>query len=199
MPAINMIAPRRAEKRRMQSNMQRLVLVILVETGFLLMLGCWMGAKVHSLTSERRAVAAEIDKLEPVVKQIKTYDSACASLAPRLTLLNQAKSDTMRWYNTLELLTQTFPEDTWLTRLSTRTDTKSGDQTMTLSGMSATQANVGNAMMRLEANPDLDNVSLDYTQSADVAKRFAIEFEIDASMKNTDEQKGVAQNGVSQS
>lgn len=184
MPSINMIAPRRAEKRRAERDMRRLAMVILAELVFAVCLGGYVCTKLWATRCQISDNQAQITKLQPQVREIERYESDTAQLTPKLGLLNQAKIRTMRWYNTLDKLTQSMPAQTYLTRLSTGkgspTDTT---VTVSLTGVSSAQANVGEAMIRLQSVPDLQSVELHYTQKACVNTSPAVEFEIGAGMK----------------
>lgn len=183
MPSINMIAPRRAEKRRFERDMRRLVIVIIVELVVAVGLGGWMCTRYFTTRAQVDELTAQLAKLEPVVKEIEQYDKATAKLKPKLDLLNQAKDDTMRWFNTLDRLTQCVPSSAWLTQINTGRDRDGSSLTISLNGMSATQANVGEAMLRLHTIPELENVSLHYTQERVNRTGSAFEFEIGANMK----------------
>jgi Tfp pilus assembly protein PilN len=174
--------------------MRRLVLVIIVELIFAVGLGGWVCTKFFTTHAHIAEMDAEIAKLQPRVKQIESYDSASAELQPKLDLLNQAKSTTMRWYNTLDQMTQSMPQSTWLTRISAVPPAQDSNMSVTICGISATQAKVGETMMRLHNNKEFESVDLHFTQKTCVQDRVAVEFEIGATMKTDDQAKGVAQN-----
>lgn len=202
MPSINMIAPRRAEKLRIQRDIQRLSIVIIAEILFAVCLGGWMCTKLWSTQINVVRLDEQLNKLKPVVEQIQSYQTATKQLAPKLELLNHAKTQTMCWYDTLDKLTQSLPSSTYLTRISTSTSTVTGDTkkqtTVILSGISSEQARVGETMMRLQAIPAFEKVNLSYTRKSG-GKLNGIDFEIDASMKGDKESKGVKANGSNQS
>lgn len=201
MPSINMIAPRRAEKRRTERDMRRLVAVILAELVFAVCLGGFLCTKLWATRCKISELEAQITRLQPTVKEIKRNELATAQLTPKLKLLNQAKQRTMRWYNTLDRLTQSMPPSTYLTRLSTsQGNSNNPSVSVNLHGVSLSQAKVGETMIRLQSVPDFESVMLHFTQKTVVSNATAVEFEIGADMK-TDElpKKGGAANGTSQS
>ncbi len=197
MPSINMIAPRRAEKRRLEQAMRRLVVVILAELVFVMALGGWVFMKTLTTRASIAELNARMQTLAPSIKKVKDLDKRTAKLRPKVDLLNQAKTNTMRWYNTLDRLTQSVPASTWLTRLSTTTDITTKALVLNLNGMTSDQANVGETMMRLQANPDFKSVDLHYTQKGTMNAVQAIEFEIGASFvgPTTESQKPPQQAG----
>lgn len=197
MPAINMIAPRRAEKRRLERDMRRLLIVIVIEVVFAVGIGGWLCTRLFSARAQIADLEVQLAKLQPVVSQIQRYESATAKLEPRLKLLDKAKDGTLRWYNTLDRLTQCVPESAWLTQVSSRADRSGDGLQMDIRGVSATQAHVGETMLRINTIPDLERVDLHFTQSGKVGNAEAVEFEIGTSMKAGE--KEVKRDGSSQS
>ena len=207
MPSINMIAPRRADKRRLERDMRRLVLVILAELVCAVAIGGWVCTRLLTTHSRIADLDVQITRLQPVVKQIEGYDKAAELLAPKLELLNKAKDDTMRWYNTLDRLTQSLPQSTYLTRVDTKRNEKTDEgTTVNLSGVSTSQAKVGETMLRLTAIPDFDKVDLHFTQATSIEGGAGIEFEVGAAMHadkpsttGGEQPKGAKANGRDQS
>jgi len=194
-----MIAPRRAEKRRLELSMRRMVAVILIELAFAVALGGWVCMKIITTSVQISDRKQQIALLQPKIKKIQDLDKRTAELKPKVDLLNKAKTDTMLWYNTLDRLTQSMPPTTWLTRISTTTS-QSKDMIVNLNGIASDQGRVGETMMRLHGDPDLKSVDLHYTQKSSQGIMQAIEFEIGASFSTPDDKsKGVTQNGSGQS
>jgi Tfp pilus assembly protein PilN len=198
MPSINMIAPRRAEKSRLERDMRRLVVVIIAELIFVVAMGGWMCTKMLTTSGRITDLDTQLAKLKPAVRQIEEYQQATIALKPKLDLLNQAKDTTMRWYNTLDRLTQSLPQSTFLTRMNTSvasgTDTKS---TLNITGVSESQAKIGETMLRMQSISEFERVDLHYTQkSADTAAS-AFEFEIGAVLKSAATPEGEQPNGSS--
>ncbi|MCX6343472.1 MAG: PilN domain-containing protein [Armatimonadetes bacterium] len=174
MPSVNMIAPRRAEKLRSERDMKRLVFAILAELVIAVVMGGWMFTSLFTTSGQISTLDAEISKLQPVVKQIMEFDTARSKLQPKLKLLNDAKSITMRWYNTLDMLTQTIPVSAYLTDLNSESKVdNTAKQTvektgLVIRGVTDSQALVGETMMRIQSIPDLANVQLHYSRSVDM-------------------------------
>lgn len=201
MPSINMIAPRRAEKQRLERDMRRLVLVILAELIIAVGLGGWACTKAYTMRVSINRLDTQIAKLQPVVKEIEQYEDATKQLTPKMDLLAEAKDSTMRWYNSLDRLTQSLASSTYLTRLSTSMDasSKSAQSTISLTGVSGSQERVGETILRLQSIPDLENVDLHYTRKLNSNNQNGFEFEIGAMMKGGKTAKGVSGNGASKS
>lgn len=201
MPSINMIAPRRAEKRRLEQAMRRLVVVILVEVVFVIALGGWVFTKTLTTRASISELNAQMQALTPKINKIKDLDQKTAEIQPKVELLSQAKERTMRWYNTLDRLTQSVPSSTWLTRLSASKSSDSKGLVLNIVGVTSEQARVGETMMRLHSNPDFKSVDLHFTQRGSQTTAQTVEFEIGASMlePEKDKAKGGTPNGSGQS
>lgn len=199
MPAINMIAPRRAEKRRLERDMRRLLIVIVVELVFAVGVGGWLCTRLFTTRAQIADLEVQLARLQPVVSQIERYEKATAKLEPKLKLLDKAKDNTLRWYNTLDRLTQCMPESAWLTQISSKADragaSGSGGLSVDIRGISANQATVGEAMLRINTIPDLKRVDLSFTQSSTVGNATAVEFEINAAMKAAEDSRAVRDRG----
>lgn len=202
MPSINMIAPRRAEKRRMEQAMRRLAVVIIAELIIAVGISGWVCTRFYTTKNRIAEINTEIAKLQPIVKQIEEYEKNTNKLKPKIELLNQAKDCTMLWYNTLDKLTQNIPQSTYLTKLSTAKDNANKDASQTtvcLNGVSESQAKVGEIMVRMHAIPEFSNVNLHFTQQTVIKEASGYEFEIGATMKQINITKGAKADGDSQS
>ncbi|MDH7601494.1 MAG: PilN domain-containing protein [Armatimonadota bacterium] len=201
MPSINMIAPRRAEKRKLERDMRRLVAVILVELVCAIALGGWLTARLVATRGRIADLDVQLARLRPTVKQIEDYESATRKIKPKLDLLNEARERTLRWHRILDALTSSLPKPSYLTRLTTNQSTGRGESspTVALTGITVSQAIIGEAMLRLSSVPDLVQVDLNYSQPTSVNGAPAIEFELGAKMKGEKDRKGAQTNGRVQS
>lgn len=201
MPSINMIAPRRAEKRRLESAMRKLAVLIAVHLVFAVALGGWIFMKTLTTRATIAELNSQLQLLTPKIKKVAQLERQTAELKPKVDLLNTAKSRTMRWYNTLDKLTQSVPSATWLTRIGTTTGAGQTDAVLNINGVTCEQAKVGETMMRLHNNPDFRSVDLHYTQKGSAGRDTSLEFEIGAAMVGDDnnKSKGVTPNGSGQS
>ena len=192
MPSVNMIAPRRAEKMRLERDMRRLVVVIVAELILAAGLGGWVCTKVWTTNGHIADLNVQLTKLQPVVKEIAGYETATQKLDPKLKLLGQAKESTMHRFNALDKLSQSLPQSTYLTRLSTTTAASQPGTVVDMDGISANQAKVGEFMLRVNVIPDFNGVDLHYTQRSGATS--ALEFEVGAKMKGSSEE--VKKNGA---
>jgi Tfp pilus assembly protein PilN len=203
MPSINMIAARRAEKKRIEKMVYCTLLVILGELAITLGVVGFMTARVHAANVNIRELDSQMMKLQPTVNRIKSYEGEIKGLKPRLDLLGQSRDQTLLWYAVMHDLASSMPEKTWLTGVSTsqvvETSSSSSSSssgpvksspTVSLSGTSVSQKLVGEAMLRLNQCPEFDRVDLTFTQENTVNDTKALQFQIAAKLKPAEPQKG---------
>lgn len=184
MPSINMIAPRRAEKKRLESNVRKLLFVIVIEVAVMVSIFTLLVTRVCGTQSDIANLDKQLAKLQPTVDKIEGYEKSTNELAPKLEILSQAKSDTTRWCRVLHALSMSLPDKTWLTRISTTTTPDYANITMSINGVSADQSLVGQTMLRLhDTVDDFNKVDLHYTQQAAIGPLTAVEFEMAAGIK----------------
>ncbi len=200
MPSINMIAPRRAELKRLEQGVRRLLLVILVEILAVICLTAYLSTRYVNTKSEIASLEAELSKLEPIVKKIEAYDKASAELQPKVQLLNDAKDHTMRWFRVLETLTVSIPRETWLTRIAASPPQQDSNVVIVnLNGISTSQDLIGETMMRLNSYKGFESVDLHFTQKGMVGQKQVIEFEVGAGLKLGEKKGAQKDNGTSSS
>jgi len=185
MPSINMIAPRRAEKKRLESNIRKLLLVIIVEIAVVVSISGLLVTRVYRTQTCISNLDKQLAKLQPTVDKIKNYEKSTKELEPKLEVLNKAKADTSKWCRILHDLSISLPEKTWLTRFSTSNSQKSETIIVNLNGMSSDQSQVGQTMLRIhDMVADLENVDLNYTKKLSNERLDAVEFEVVADIKS---------------
>ena len=168
MPSINMIAARRAEKRRQEQNIRKLVYSIAAEAGATLVIVSVMVLRLTAINGHIADLSGEIAKLQPTVNQIQLMQKETQALQPKVATLDGAKADTLFWYNNLYAVTSCLPPKTWLTTLGTAGSggdgtpgtAGSGDPQFALSGVTLNQATVGTAILKMNLSPNLDHVDL---------------------------------------
>jgi Tfp pilus assembly protein PilN len=199
MPSINMIASRRSEKQRFERNARRLMVVVLVEV----LVGIALGTLfTYRICDTKRSIAdldVSLQRLRPTVKKIEDYEAATARLTPKVTTLQQAQVRTLRWRNLLNKLATALPAQTWLTKLGSTTppgQADGGPAIISLNGVSVSQNQVGEAMLRLNTYADFKSVDLHYTQGSSVGSRRTVDFELAASLKEDKAKEGVTSGNV---
>ncbi|HET6455183.1 MAG TPA: PilN domain-containing protein [Armatimonadota bacterium] len=193
MPSINMIAARRAEKKRLEKLVSSVFLVIIGEIVITLAVVGFMTARVHAANVAIRGLDAKLTELQPTVDKISRYEKEIKALEPRLNLLAESRERTLLWYTVLEDLSRSMPEKTWLTSVSTnRTQSQTGEEAalaISLAGVSMSQRLVGETMLCLNQFPEFKRVDLDYTQEGNGEWK-TLEFQVVARLASKDMKEG---------
>lgn len=185
MPNVNLIAARRAEKKRVEKNTRRLFFGLAVEVGVLVLLGSYIGARQIALRGALTEANTRMQKLQPTLDRIAQIEKDTTILKPKVDTLLGAKADTLRWRAMLQIVSLSVPSNAWLTSITSQGS--GADTTITISGNAGTQTIVGETMTRLGSFPVFDKIDLRFTQLSsaptDVVPRFT--FEIGAHLKST--------------
>jgi Tfp pilus assembly protein PilN len=205
MPSINMIAARRAEKRRQEQNIRKLLYGISAEIGCIVLAVSVLGVRHVTMHNHVIDLSDQIQKLEPKVNQIEALQKETAVLEPKVKTLDGAKADTLFWYSNLSAITGSLPQQTWLTALAV---TNAGgapagapgsgagaDPTVNLSGVALNQTQVGEAMLRMNQTPGLDHIDLSYVQQQKTGSVDTVSFQMTVHLKP--EAAATAQGGSS--
>jgi len=134
-------------------------------------------------------IKAEIKKNAPITKQIDQNSKDLADLTPRLKTLQDAAVSTGRWDRILNQLTVQTPENSWLTGLRCEASDPTKPIDVQFTGIAASQTPIGEFMLRLQNIDDLENVNLKFSNAKLISASKAIEFEVDADLTGTAEQK----------
>jgi Tfp pilus assembly protein PilN len=186
MPSINMIAPRRTEKKRLETNVRRLLLAILVEVVIILGVSGLMITRIYATNVRISDLEFQRTKLQPTVRRIEYYDKATKELKPKLDTLTNAKADTLRWCRVMDSVSMSLPNKTWLTRITANpvTDPNATELVLSINGVSVSQELIGETMLRMHDNvTDFDRVDLNFTQKTLIGATPAFEFEFAAGIK----------------
>jgi Tfp pilus assembly protein PilN len=205
MPSINMIAARRAERKKLEKTIRTTMLVILGQIVLAVGLFSFMTARVCSAGRKLSDLDQELKRIQPTVNEIRHYEAEIKKLTPRLDLLADSREETLLWHSLLRGVSRSMPKNTWLSSLQAKvpekTETTASAQAGTepakppalsvnLKGISTSQSLVGETMLRLNQCPEIEKVNLSYTQKGSAVKDTAIEFEIVAELKADEPQKG---------
>lgn len=189
MPFINLIADQRlAAKARVKQTQ-----MAFFATAGVLALGIFAFGFLTFEVASENAQLAELHSLKqktyPLEQQIAQNAASEAELKPKLDTLLGAQTLTAKWSTILTHLTTQTPSGVWLTNIrSTGTDPLQPIQTAFI-GDSATKTAISDYVLRLQNCPDLTDVTLKFTQQKQTADKDETDFEIDASVTGTAEQK----------
>ncbi|HWA83340.1 MAG TPA: PilN domain-containing protein [Fimbriimonadaceae bacterium] len=189
MPYINLIQEQRLGA---QANERKARTFFFVFIGSMVASGLAYGfLSMETLLVGRQAdaIQAQNKKNEPLVKQIDENGKALADLTPRLKTLEDAAVMTGRWDRILSSLTTQTPQSAWLTGLRCSASDPTKPIQIQFLGVASSQSPIGEFILRLQNQADLDNVNLKFTNEKLIASSKAIEFEVDSDLKGTAEQK----------
>lgn len=166
MPSINMIAARRAEKRRQERNTQKLIYGIVAELGVILLVTSFMVGRLVTTHNHVQDLNDQIKSLQTKVDEIQNLQSSTSALQPKVNALTQARTNTLYWYTAVQNVASSLPADTWLTSLGTNGTPTPGDgsgaapASLNVQGMATTQFTVGETMLKMNTYPTIDQVLL---------------------------------------
>lgn len=188
MPSINMIAPKRAEQKRLERIARKILIIILAEVILTVSASGVVLTRAYRTKVTIKDYDVRLSKLQPTVKKIETYEKAIKTLKPKVELLTKAETETLRWCRIMDCLSSSVPDKTWLTRIHTSLSTNSksaGDIEVNINGISQSQNLVGETMLRMHDQvKDFDKVDLHFTQNSATRTSSAVEFEIGADIKS---------------
>lgn len=189
MPYINLIQEQRLAS---QANERKSRSYFLAFVGVLSLSGVTYGfLSMESLMVNRQAenIQKQNEKNAPLAKQIEQNAKDLAELTPRLKTLEDAQTVTDRWDRILNHLATQTPSSTWLTGMRCSASDASKPIQLSFLGIATGQSPIGEFIMRLQNLKDLDNVNLRYTNEKLVSNGKGIEFQLDADLAGTTEQK----------
>ena len=197
MPSINMIAARRAEKRRIQQNTRKLIYAIVGEVGLVLVAVSFMVGRLVTTCGTIDRLDMRIKALEPKVNEIQQLQSDTASLQPKVQVLQDASASTNYWYSALSTISSGLHGAAWVTSVAATGNPdaappkdSSGPAAdgakLNLQGMAANQIAVGNAMLRLNTYPAVNQVSLNVLEQTVIGAKPAVNFQMVVQLKPHD-------------
>jgi len=189
MPHINLIQEQRSQARRNETKARGGFFAFVAITSLSAAAYGALFLQVDSLTSKQAKLQAELQKLEPIKKQIESNKAIAAELQPRLASLQEAQQITDRWVSILTHFTTQVPPNTWLTQMRCQTMDPDQPVGLILMGMAVSQEPIGEFMLRTQNEANLEAVTLKYTNEKPTVNGPAIEFEVDANVKGTASEK----------
>ncbi len=187
MAVINLIE----QEIQLRRQYERKVRLIGLAWGFvvLLVMVGWGGVMLYlaALQAQSARLEEERVKLQPIVQALQRTQAELNALQPLITTLQSARTDTGRWQRLFHHLSQHTPPNCFLTyvELGKRSDPKKPMEVI-IRGTAESQETVGELMLRLNQNPDLENLRLDYTQERRLSESAsAFDFQLTAQVKGT--------------
>ncbi len=193
MPFINLIEEQRlsvrANERKAQSFFTAFIAVCVLSVGGY----GYLTLQAAGVAGDAGEVQLQNQKNAPLVKQIDENARALADLSPRLKTLEDASIITDRWNRILEHLTVQMPDQAFLSNLRCEAADPQKPIQVSFMGLAPSQSPVGEFILRLQNQPDLENVSLRYTNEKLVSESRSIEFQVDSNLVGTAEKPKVAE------
>lgn len=191
MPSINMIAVRRADKKRQEQNIRKLLYGIIGESGLVVAAAFFITARIFGMQGHVSDLSDQLRKLQPRVVEIQTLQAQTAAMQPKVATLDGAKADTLFWYSSLGAVTASLPAQTWLTSMGTSAAAANSapgsyagtDPTLNISGVAMSQAMVGETMLRMNTAPSLDHVDLSFVTQQKIGLANAVSFQMTVHLK----------------
>lgn len=181
MPNINLIADRRAEKRRMERLSKQLFYTMGASVAVLVGVASYLITARFSLLGDVAEADRRMEKLRPVIAEIDQVKKVIADKQPKVETLERARYDTLRWTLLFQALAQSLPKDVWLTTLGAP---EGEPLVVSLAGSAPSQAIVGQVALNLKAQALFERVELLSTSRVErVEKDARFTFQINAPIK----------------
>jgi Tfp pilus assembly protein PilN len=195
MPYINLIQENRlavqANERKARGFFMAFVAIAVAggsAFGFLTMESMVVAGQAHGVEQENK-------KNEPIAKQIEQNGKALAEMTPKIKTLEDAQTITDRWNHIFYHLAVNTPQSAWLTAIRCQGNDPTKPIRVSFVGLATSQSPVGEFMLRLQNQPDLENVTLGFTNEKMATNGKGIEFQIDGDLAGSAEQKIKAADG----
>jgi Tfp pilus assembly protein PilN len=185
MPHINLIQEQRAIARRNEIRSRTGFFTFVGVTFLSVMAYGGLYLKNTDLKAKEASLLGELQRLEPMKKQIEGIKQLESELQPRLASLEEAQQLTDKWIHILNHFTTQTPKNTWLTNVKSAANDPQKGVMVTLTGLSTAQDPVGEFMQRVQNEPNLQGVLLKYTNEKPTLAGPAIEFELEAEVAGT--------------
>lgn len=197
MPTLNLILERRLAIRRDESQ-SRLLLIL---SGAAAGAGILGFLAIGFATIHDKAKIAQLREMEqreaPMLHNIDSDTKMSQALLPKIQILEQAQQTCNRWGRVMNFISHQTPPEVWLSSIRASGVDPSKPITATIMGTATAQDPVSEYVLRLQNSPDLENVTLKFTQAKQQLTVSETEFEIDADIKGTAQAKPKAPGGAS--
>lgn len=189
MPLINLIREQRLEVKKSERKARVFfmsfaasVMVGVGSFGFMLYL-------TEQAQGEKAVLEANAQKLEPFLSNIKDTNLEYGKVAPRVDTLTAARDLTDKWNRLMDHLTVQTPDRVWLSGIRAVAQDPKKPIQITFAGLSQQQQLIGEFQLRMQGSPDLESVNFKFSQEKPVASGYLLEFQIEAALKDTADEK----------
>ena len=193
MPLINLIQEQRLAIKRDERTARTYFAVFAgAAGGAIFVFGALAFACEQAQATESKLKATR-QRIAPMMHELDANELTEAALKPRLETLGNAQAVTERWARILKHVSQQTPNESWLTGVRATNTDPTKPIVASFEGLATTQSPISEFLFRLENSPDLDNVTLKFTQEKELGAVKQTQFQIDAEVANTAESKPVEQ------
>lgn len=189
MPIVNLIQEQRNAVKQREQQVRMLFVGILAVGAISFLTAGFFTFETVRLHVRANALEKKKEELQPKMDQVVANEEALALLQPRLASLESATVSTEKWSSLLGHLTTNTPDGVWLTGVNALPPTNTTGVVIALTGLSMSQEAVGVYILRLEAAPELENVTLKYTQEKTGPEGNWTQYEISAVLAGTAPEK----------
>lgn len=164
---INLIAARRAERRKLEF-IRGVLARCMFAVGALTAMGVvFMTFSIQTTRSRIRDLDAQTAMLQSTVAKVEQLQANMATVQPRVATLLGAQNATNRWRAVLQAVGASLPAKAWITSFATQPQPT---DSFIVTGQTVSQKSVGVAMMQLNKKPYVRSVDLHYTQASTTSK-----------------------------
>ncbi|HWX65208.1 MAG TPA: PilN domain-containing protein [Rhodanobacter sp.] len=193
MAHVNLLPWRAARrKQREREFYMQLVAAFVVALGVLLLWIFWMDQRIDNQNERNTTLQTEIKQLDVRIAKIKDLETVRAHLLARKQIIEQLQADRSQMVHLFDELVKTIPTSARLTAL------KQNGQSMSLEGVSQSNASVAEYMRNVESSPWMGHTDLRKTENTHDATRMPYSFGLDVTLSRpkadeTDAGKGTEQ------
>ncbi len=184
MAHVNLL-PWRAERRKQRERefYMQLIASFVVGLGVLLLWYLWMGQRIDNQNERNAYLQAEIKQLDVRIAKIKDLEKVREHLLARKQIIEQLQADRSQMVHLFDELVKTIPSSARLMGL------KQNGQSMSLDGVSQSNASVAEYMRNVEVSPWMGHTDLRKTENTHDGSRMPYAFGLDVTLSRpkTDE------------
>lgn len=174
---INLIAARRAERRKLEFMRGALVRSMFGIAALAVMGVVFMTYSIQTTRSRIRDLDAQTAMLQTTVSKVEQLQGNMAAIQPKVATLLSAQNATNRWRAVLQEVGSSLPAKAWITSFAAQPQPA---DSFVVTGQAASHQKVGETILRLNKEPYMKSVDLHYTQSTTQGK--VVNFEMAGSL-----------------
>ena len=177
MAHVNLLPHRAARRKQREREFYiQLGVAFAAAVVFLLLWGFWMGERIDNQNERNTMLQNEITQVDVRITKIKDLEKVRDHLLARKQIIEQLQADRSQMVHLFDELVKTIPSSARLTGV------KQDGQSMSLDGVSQSNASVAEYMKNIEASPWLGHTELRKTEKSAEATRMPYTFGLDIAL-----------------